>query len=61
MTVRPAAGDNAVADERARVVVAFDDHRLMPALFGEFDQNLAMIEQRLAATDAGPVLETHTK
>jgi phosphate starvation-inducible PhoH-like protein len=52
VTVRPAAGDHAVADERARVVVAFDDNRLIPALFGEFDQNLAMIEQRLGVDAA---------
>ena len=29
------------------VVVAFDDNRLIPELFGEFDQNLAKLEQRL--------------
>ena len=33
--------------ERAHVVVAFDDNRLIPALFGEFDQNLALLEQML--------------
>jgi phosphate starvation-inducible PhoH-like protein len=34
-------------DDRARIVVAFDDNRLIQELFGEFDQNLAVIEQRL--------------
>jgi len=48
MTVRPAAAlGKPVADERTDVVIAFDDNRLIPALFGEFDQNLALIEQRL--------------
>ncbi len=47
MTLRPVTGDRPTADDRAHVVVAFDDNRLIPALFGEFDQNLAMIEQRL--------------
>jgi phosphate starvation-inducible PhoH-like protein len=45
-----AAGENgasAEGQERAHVVVAFDDNRLMPELFGEFDQNLARIEQGL--------------
>jgi phosphate starvation-inducible PhoH-like protein len=31
----------------AHVVVAFDDNRLIPELFGEYDQNLARLEQRL--------------
>ncbi len=37
-------------DERSRaghLVLAFDDNRLVGDLFGQFDQNLAMIEQRL--------------
>jgi phosphate starvation-inducible PhoH-like protein len=33
--------------DQGHIVVAFDDNRLMPELFGEFDQNLALIEQRL--------------
>ncbi len=33
--------------ERPHIVVTFDDNRLTAALFGEFDQNLALIEQRL--------------
>ncbi len=36
----PRAEDNVV-------VVAFDDNRLIPELFGEFDQNLAKLEQHL--------------
>ncbi|MEX0853732.1 MAG: PhoH family protein [Bauldia sp.] len=48
MTVRPVTSHGqAVAAEKSHVVVAFDDNRLIPALFGEFDQNLALIEQRL--------------
>jgi phosphate starvation-inducible PhoH-like protein len=34
-------------DNRDHIVVAFDDNRLIQELFGEFDQNLAIIEQRL--------------
>jgi phosphate starvation-inducible PhoH-like protein len=34
-------------DGRGHIVVAFDDNRLIQELFGEFDQNLALIEQRL--------------
>ena len=41
-------GSAALTDETAHIVVAFDDNRLVPVLFGEYDQNLAMIEQRLA-------------
>jgi phosphate starvation-inducible PhoH-like protein len=52
VTMRPVAGETAPADDRAHVVVAFDDNRLIPALFGEFDQNLAMIEQRLGVDAA---------
>ena len=38
-----------------QVMVAFEDNRLANTLFGEFDQNLAMIEQRLGveATSQG--------
>jgi phosphate starvation-inducible PhoH-like protein len=35
------------SDDREHIVVAFDDNRLIQELFGEFDQNLAAIEQRL--------------
>ena len=52
MTLRPMAGEIGRSDERGHVVVAFDDNRLIPALFGEFDQNLAMIEQRLGVEAA---------
>jgi phosphate starvation-inducible protein PhoH and related proteins len=47
VTVRSLTDENAVADDQTQIVVAFDDNRLIPALFGQFDQNLAMIEQRL--------------
>lgn len=52
MSVRPIAGEDMLAGEPTEVVVAFDDNRLIPALFGEFDQNLAMIEQRLGVDAA---------
>jgi len=49
LTVRPIAGRKGSprADDYSHVVVSFDDNRLMPELFGEFDQNLARLEQRL--------------
>ena len=34
-----------LADEK--IVVSFEDHALLPMLYGEFDRNLARIEQRL--------------
>ena len=37
----------AVPEDQAHIVVTFDDNRLMPALFGEFDRNLAHLEQSL--------------
>jgi len=52
VTVRSVAGEKAASVDRAQVVVAFDDNRLVPALFGEFDQHLAMIEQRLGVDAA---------
>jgi phosphate starvation-inducible PhoH-like protein len=52
VTVRSVAGEKTAPDHGAQVVVAFDDNRLVPALFGEFDQNLAMIEQRLGVDAA---------
>lgn len=52
MTVRPLSDENVVADDRPHVVVTFDDNRLIPALFGQFDQNLATIEQRLGVDAA---------
>ena len=45
-------GSAALTDETAHIVVAFDDNRLVPVLFGEYDQNLAMIEQRLGVDAA---------
>jgi phosphate starvation-inducible protein PhoH and related proteins len=50
LTVRPVASGKppAAAGDYSHVVVSFDDNRLIPELFGEFDQNLARIEQRLA-------------
>ncbi|SFZ84892.1 phosphate starvation-inducible protein PhoH [Devosia enhydra] len=39
--------DNALSSQ---LELAFDDNRLAAQLFGEFDQNLALIEQRLAVT-----------
>lgn len=35
------------ASDMTHVVLAFDDNRLVGDLFGQFDQNLALIEQRL--------------
>ena len=35
------------SNDDAHIVVAFDDNRLIPDLFGEFDRNLALLEQRL--------------
>ena len=46
MTVRPADLPRPTAED-ARVVVTFEDNRLARELFGEFDQTLALIEQRL--------------
>ncbi len=40
----PAAAE---VPDPTQVMVAFDDNRLAGTLFGEFDQNLALIEQRL--------------
>ena len=49
MTVRPAndLGQSGAGDS-SHVIMTFDDNRLVSELFGEFDQNLAQIEQRLA-------------
>lgn len=35
------------APEPAQLVLSFDDNRLLSDLFGQFDQNVALIEQRL--------------
>jgi phosphate starvation-inducible PhoH-like protein len=45
-TIPPAAPVPAPPDH-GHIVVSFDDNRLIPELFGEFDQNLALIEERL--------------
>jgi phosphate starvation-inducible PhoH-like protein len=37
----------AAGGDRRQVVVAYDDNRLIRELFGEFDQNLAVLEKRL--------------
>lgn len=39
---------SAPASDMSHVVLAFDDNRLVGDLFGQFDQNLALIEQHLA-------------
>jgi phosphate starvation-inducible PhoH-like protein len=47
VTVRPAVEVGRGRADEPRVVVAYDDNRLARELFGEFDQHLALIEQRL--------------
>ncbi|MEQ1900836.1 MAG: PhoH family protein [Devosia sp.] len=42
-----ATPDNALSSQ---LELAFDDNRLAAQLYGDFDQNLALIEQRLAVT-----------
>ncbi len=42
LTANPVA-----TDTTGRIVVAFDDNRLASALFGQYGQNLALIERRL--------------
>ena len=39
----PASG----ASDMAHLVLTFDDNRLASALFGQFDEHLALLEQRL--------------
>ncbi|WP_350335826.1 PhoH family protein [Coralliovum pocilloporae] len=41
------SGNGAHASDLGHIVLAFDDNRLVGLLFGEFDQNLAMIEQKI--------------
>jgi phosphate starvation-inducible protein PhoH and related proteins len=38
---------SAVGDASAQIVLAFDDNRLASSLFGQYGQNLALIERRL--------------
>jgi phosphate starvation-inducible PhoH-like protein len=50
--MRPRGSDNGVAlqpggEGTAQIVLAFDDNRLASALFGQYSQNLALIERRL--------------
>ena len=47
MTARHDFAAASANDDRGHIVVAFDDNRLIQELFGEFDQNLAVVEQRL--------------
>ena len=47
MTVRQDFTPRPSQDDRDHIVVSFDDNRLAQELFGEFDQNLAELEQRL--------------
>ncbi|MEQ1771879.1 MAG: phosphate starvation-inducible protein PhoH, partial [Devosia sp.] len=42
-----ATPDNALASQ---LELAFEDNRLAAQLYGDFDQNLALIEQRLKVT-----------
>src|SRR3990172_1790842 len=42
-----AGGRNGTADN---LIVAFDDNRLLTTVFGEHDEHLALIEQRLGVT-----------
>ncbi|PTW63017.1 phosphate starvation-inducible protein PhoH [Breoghania corrubedonensis] len=41
------------ASDMTHVVVAFDDNRLIGDLFGQFDQNLALLERRLGIEAVG--------
>ena len=45
----------AAADTPTQIVLTFDDNRLASTLFGQYGQNLALIERRLgvAATSRG--------
>jgi phosphate starvation-inducible PhoH-like protein len=57
-TSDPLGVDSGVAtapDHPARIVLTFDDNRLAPQLFGQYGQNLALIERRLgiAANSVG--------
>jgi len=43
----PDNGFAAVGEDSGQIVLAFDDNRLASTLFGEYGQNLALIERRL--------------
>src|ERR1700691_3004321 len=49
------AGSLIAPDNNAQIVLTFDDNRLASTLFGQYGQNLALIERRLgvAATSRG--------
>ena len=38
------------SDNKAQIVLSFDDNRLASSLFGQYGQNLALIERRLGVT-----------
>ncbi len=44
---RPATGAATGASDMAHIVLTFDNNRLASALYGQFDENLARIEQKL--------------
>ena len=46
-TREPSAGKAPTASDLTHIVIGFDDNALASDLFGQFDQNLALIEQRL--------------
>ena len=50
MTTSRGGGGSGRNSETKRVVVTFEDNRLLPRLLGEYDANLALIEQRLGIT-----------
>jgi phosphate starvation-inducible PhoH-like protein len=39
--------DNAKSEDAAHLTVTYDNNRLLGSLFGQFDQNIALIEQKL--------------
>jgi phosphate starvation-inducible protein PhoH and related proteins len=49
------AGSIVAPNDSVQIALSFDDNRLAAALFGQYDQNLALIERRLgiAATSRG--------
>jgi len=54
-SLEPDAGSLVAPDHTAQIVLTFDDNRLASALFGQYGQNLALIERRLGviATSRG--------
>jgi len=53
--MRPRGSDNGIAlqpesDGATQIVLAFDDNRLASGLFGQYSQNLALIERKLGVT-----------